>query len=190
MSTDKAELEAALRETLQDADYVISALGGGNSYSRFEYPRLFLTNFLKDDLMPFLNKQNDNNTHVKTFVYTAAMFCPKPDGTDLPWYMRALKVLASVIGGMGPTMEDHDAAVRFLGTVETTNNNMKIVVVRPGALEDSYSLGKPLVTTPTPYLGGKMGQQDLALCLLQSATKDADRLQGQFPFLCPDTANQ
>jgi hypothetical protein len=188
MSTNKAELEAALRETLQDADYVISALGGGNSYTRFQYPRLFLTNFLQQDLMPFLNKQDDN--YAKTFVYTAAMFCPKPDGTDLPWYMRGLKVLASVIGGMGPTMEDHDSAVRYLGTIDTTTNHMKIVVVRPGALEDSYSLGKPLVTTPTPYLGGKMGQQDLALCLLKCATKDADHLQGQFPFLCPDTATQ
>lgn len=186
MSTDKAELEAALQDTLKDATYVISALGGGNSYSRSAYPRLFLSNFLKDDLLPFLIKNQDKNK-VKTFVYTAAMFSPKPDGTDLPWYMRVLKVLASVIGGMGPTMEDHDSAVRYLGTMETTPTDMKVVVVRPGALEDSYSLGKPLVTSPTPYLGGKMGQQDLALCLLKSATKDAELLEGKYPFLCPDT---
>ena len=61
-------------------------------------------------MMPFiLKKAESSSDKVKTFVYTAAMFSPKSDEMDLPWYMRGLKVLASVIGGMGPQMEDHDS---------------------------------------------------------------------------------
>lgn len=188
-STDKAELEAALRDTLKDADYVISSLGGGNMKSSL-YPRLFLTHFLENDLMPLLMKEEKLNSKIKAFVYTAAMFSPKPGGvSDLPWYMKILKVVSSWLG-MGPQMEDHDSAVRYLDTMlEKNTSNMKIVVVRPGVLADDYSLGKPLVKSPTPYLSGKMGQQDLALCLLKTALKDSDELQGKYPFLCPDSEN-
>jgi len=166
----------AIRQTVKGATYVVNVAGGPNSNTT--YPNLMMLHFIKT-LWPIL----ENESSVKTFLYMASSFVPKPDGSNA----ISLKLLRPVLGwylGILPGIQDNEEAVKFIAS--HSSENFKALVIRPGhCSEDTTKSGHKLVASQTAPIGaGSVTYVDLASFILE-AMKD-ESLEGKYPFIAVD----
>ena len=164
----------AIQQTIQGATHVVCVAGGPNDNKT--YPKLMMLHFIQR-LWPLLT----NETSVKTFLYMASTFVPKPDGSNA----MSLKLLRPILGwylGILPGVQDNEEVVKFIAFHK--EESFKAIVIRPGhcSEDDSSTSERKLVATQTAPIGpGTVTYVDLARFILD-AMKD-ESLEGQYPFV-------
>lgn len=165
----------AIQQTIRGATNVVCVGGGPNSNKA--YPKLMMLHFIQR-LWPLLT----NESSVKTFLYMASSFVPKPDGSNA----ISLLLLRPTLGwylGILPGVQDNEEVVKFISLHK--EESFKAIVIRPGHCsedDDISGSGHNLVATQTAPMGpGTVRYADLARFILD-AMKD-ESLEGQYPFV-------
>lgn len=166
--------ETAIAETLQGADYVISAMGGKLGNPK-DFPVGAYLNFTKQ-----LIQTAKTISTVKVLVHQSGAFVPNVDGSQL-LMMRIVKwIVSTPLVGIGPNLAENESIQKYIHSVQE-EIPFKTIVTRPGTLGDipskeGYKLG---VTDGSPP--NTTSFEDLGVFTI-NALKD-EECHGTMPIL-------
>ena len=184
------EDEDKVRETVQDADYVISMIGikmefGGNA----EYPKDTMLNYAKALHRSMLLEDNDqhhSNPKSKVLLWQAGAvnLAPGETTSQLSWIPYLLR---NGLSWMNPYIvgyfQDHENTFEYFKSSSMQESHINIIVTRPGGLKHGTTTdkdGTKLKAVPSPPIG-MITYHDLAQFSLD-AIDDKD-LYGTYPYV-------
>ena len=125
---------AALKETVQGADYVICCAGGASGKA---HEAGMMIAFIRR-LWPLLEAE----PALKVFLFQSVIFAPKPDGS-LPLLLKLLGPVAAFLNGNTRMLKDNTQVTKFIAA--NTSDHFDYIVTRPGAIAEKEG-GRALTT--------------------------------------------
>jgi hypothetical protein len=117
------ENEAALKETVKGADFVICC--GGGTYGK-GYDKGMMTRFVKR-LWPILDAEQS----LEAFLFQSVFFAPEPNG-DNPFILKLLSGPAAYFSGSTDMLKDNTDVTKFMAA--NKKDSFEFVITRPGKL--------------------------------------------------------
>jgi len=135
--------EAAIKETVSEADYVISMAGGPVAW-RNTYPKDLILNFTKTLLGAIKDAPS-----VKSVVLQNGNIAIGPGevATYKDTFIR--KILVKWVLGLDPNIADHESVLHYVEDWRKENASPAVVCIRPPGMDshkEGVEKGKPVVT--------------------------------------------